>query len=107
MEKRTPHYPLARVKALVAQGAYHVTASALRAAAQDFALIESRQVAGEIQRLDGKSFYKSMTTRHDSKLWQDVYRPTVSGVPAYVKVQIVDEATVVISFKASQEHRDA
>jgi motility quorum-sensing regulator / GCU-specific mRNA interferase toxin len=40
-----------------------------------------------------------MTTIHDSRLWQDVYRPEIKGIEAYVKIQIVEEATVVISFK--------
>jgi len=53
--------------------------------------------------LDAVDFYKSMTTLHDSTRWQDVYRPVLNGVEAYVKVQILDDNTVVISFKAAEE----
>ena len=48
-------------------------------------------------------FYKSMTTIYDATLWQDVYRPKMGGIPAYVKVQIVDSTTVVISFKSLED----
>jgi len=51
-------------------------------------------------RLDVREFYKSMTTLHDPTLWQDVYHPKIEGMPAYVKIQIVDDTTVIISFKA-------
>ena len=44
-----------------------------------------------------------MTTLHDSRLWQDVYRPEVEGTPAYVKIQVVDDTTVVISFKELED----
>jgi hypothetical protein len=40
---------------------------------------------------------------HDSSLWQDVYHPKIGGTPAYLKIQIVDDATVVISFKALED----
>lgn len=55
-------------------------------------------------RLDGKDFYKAMTTLHDSRLWQDVYHPRIGDTLAYVKVQIVDDTTVVISFKNLEEN---
>jgi motility quorum-sensing regulator/GCU-specific mRNA interferase toxin len=103
MEKRKAHYPLATIKALVEQGAYRVTTTALRCAAHDFGLVDVAQVADCVIGLSGQEFYKSMTTIHDSSLWQDVYRPRIGGVAAYVKVQIVSETTVVISFKALEE----
>lgn len=99
MEKRKPHYALSRVKALIRQGAYRATQTALQCAVRDFGYIEASQLAQCVLALEIKDFYKSMTTYHDSTLWQDVYRPTIKGAPAYVKVQIVDDTTVVISFK--------
>ena len=53
--------------------------------------------------LGAGDFYKSMTTHHDRTLWQDVYRPLVEDERAYVKVQIVDDTTVVISFKLLED----
>ena len=53
-----------------------------------------------ILQLTPHDFYKSMTSYLDSKLWQDVYRPTFQGVDIYLKVQILlEEKVVVISFK--------
>ena len=46
-----------------------------------------------------KDFYKSMTTHHDSTLWQDVYHLRLQGGPAYVKLQITSGSTVVIPQK--------
>lgn len=44
-----------------------------------------------------------MTAAHDNTLWQDVYHGCVSGTPSYIKVQIVSETTVIISFKKLAE----
>lgn len=44
-----------------------------------------------------------MTSYYNSKLWQDVYRPTFREVDLYVKLQISpEERGVVISFKERQ-----
>jgi len=100
--KRKPHYPLSRIKALIRQGAYRITRTALRTAARDFGSIEPRETAECVLGLDTKDFCKSMTTHHDATIWQNVYRPTVRGASAYVKVQIVDDATIVISFRSPE-----
>lgn len=99
MEKRKPHYALARIKALIRQGDYRVTRTALACAARDFGYIEASQLAVCVLRLETKDFYKSMTTLHDATCWQDVYRPTIENAPAYLKIQIMDDTSVVISFK--------
>jgi len=75
----------------------------LNCATRDFGYIEPSQLAESVLRLKMKDFYKSITTVHDSTLWQDVYRPVVKGTPAYVKVQIADDNTVVISFKRLED----
>jgi len=103
MEKRSPHYALSQVKALIHEGAYRVTRTALQCATRDFGFVETSQLADCVLGLEGKDFYKSMTTLHDSKLWQDVYHPNIEGISAYVKLQIVDDTTVVISFKALED----
>ena len=103
MGKRRPHYALSRVKALIEQGAYRVSRTALQCAVRDFGYVEASQLADGVLGLTFKDFYKSMTTLHDSRLWQDVYRPELEETPAYVKIQIVDDTTVVISFKALEE----
>ncbi|MBP7583795.1 MAG: type II toxin-antitoxin system MqsR family toxin [Spirochaetes bacterium] len=98
MEKRKPHYPLSRVKALVSEGHYRITATARRSAYEDFLLIDEG-ILECVTGLDNASFYKSMTTLFDSALWQDVYHTAIGAKTAYVKLQILDEETVVISFK--------
>ena len=103
MEKRTPHYALSRVKALIRQGAYRVTRTALQSATRDFGYIEASQLAECVLELNAKDFYKSMTTHNDATLWQDVYHPMLEETPAYVKVQVVDDTTVVISFKVLED----
>ena len=99
MDKRKPHYDLSKVQHLIAQGKFVVTKTALRSAVNDFNLSEENELGGYVQRLSNKHFYKSMTTIADSRLWQDVYRMAVKGADAYIKVQILDDGTVIISFK--------
>ena len=80
-----------------------MTRTALRCATRDFGFVETSQLAECVLGLQVKDFYKSMTTFHDSTLWQDVYHPRIDGTPAYVKIQIVDDTTVVISFKTLED----
>lgn len=61
------------------------------------------QIAECILKLEAHEFYKSMTTLYDSRIWQDVYRSAVGDTGAYIKVQIFDGETVVISFKRLEE----
>lgn len=103
MEKRKPHYPRARIKALIREGGYRVTRTAMRCATNDFGFSEAAEIAEAILSLDNSDFFKSMTMLRDSAIWQDVYRPDVGRIPAYVKVQIVDLMTVVISFKSLED----
>lgn len=103
MEERKPHYTLSRVKMLIQEGSYRVTRTALQCATRNFGYIERSLLATRILELNAKDFYKSMTTLYDSTLWQDVYRPRFEGTAAYVKVQIMEDTTVVISFKKLEE----
>jgi motility quorum-sensing regulator/GCU-specific mRNA interferase toxin len=103
MEKRRPHYSLSRVKQLIQNGSYRVTRTALSRAVRDFGLFDATHVAGLVLKIEARQFYKSMTTLHDSSLWQDVYHGDVDGTAAYVKIQIVDETIIVISFKRLEE----
>jgi len=65
--------------------------------------VEASQLAECVLKPESADFYKSMTTLHDSALWQDVYHPGIGGMPAHVKPQIVDDTMVVISFKALED----
>lgn len=97
MEKRTPHHPLAAIKAAVAaRGLVAFTGSA-QAGILDMGLSFDQALLA-IAALDRRAFFKSMTTLADHTVWQDVYHaPTPHGV-AYVKFTLRGGA-VVISFK--------
>lgn len=103
MEKRTPHHALPKVQALIREGRYSVTATAIATARRDFGLVGEFRLADRVLALDRRDFHKSMTCSGDPKQWQDVYRPTVEGIAAYIKVQITEDETVIISFKALED----
>lgn len=100
MEKRTPHYRLAEVQAVVADPESRpFTVTALRGGlALGLTELEMRHVVLALSRLD---FYKSMTTYADSTYWQDVYHGmTQDDVPVYIKITCYgDSRPPVIQFK--------
>ena len=95
MEKRTPHYDLARVQAAVARlGAAAFTKSALDGG-RTMGLTSAEMVA-VIAALTRRHFYKSMTTHVDHRVWQDVYHaPTPVRKDAYIKITLRDAAPVI------------
>ena len=96
MEKRTPHYPLSGVQALIQEGRVCSTVSALAGgAALGFDFDGILEV---IKALTSVDFYKSMTTHSDHRVWQDVYRPTTPAGEVYVKLTVVAEV-LIVSFK--------
>lgn len=96
MEKGTPHYKLDRAKALILEKNFRFTVSAtMSVATMGFDLQEALEV---ILALDRKSFYKSMTTFADSKIWQDVYRPSTDRGDVYLKLTVENEC-LIVSFK--------
>ncbi|HOD16803.1 MAG TPA: type II toxin-antitoxin system MqsR family toxin [Spirochaetota bacterium] len=98
MDKFKAHYSLLRVKTLVKEGRYRITATAIKSAFEDFSLL-SEELAEWVLRLEASDLYKSMTSRFDTTLWQDVYHKKIITRIAYIKLQILDDETVIISFK--------
>ena len=100
MEKRKPTYDLAAIKAAIGSvETLSITSSALRdAVGLGF---DRAGVAKVIQSVERRMFYKSMTTRADHRVWQDVYHvPVENGPTLYVKFQAnVVTAFMVMSFK--------
>jgi motility quorum-sensing regulator/GCU-specific mRNA interferase toxin len=93
MEKRTPHCPLQRIRALVSISP--TTASLRDAQALGMEYPDMLDVINGLERRD---FYKSMTSYVDHRVWQDVYRPlTVKGY-VYLKLSVVDDV-LIVSFK--------
>ena len=96
MEKRSPHCPLARVKALIEAGKVRPTHTARTTAAVlgfDF-----KGMIAVVASLTMKDFYKSMTTHADHRIWQDVYRPRTSAGAIYLKLTVIEDV-LIVSFK--------
>ena len=95
MEKRRPHYDLARVQADVARlGAAAFTKAALDGGrAMGLTSAEMLTVVASMTR---RNFYKSMTTYADHRVWQDVYyAATPVRKEAYIKITLRDAAPVI------------
>ena len=96
MEKRIAHYSLESIKKLIHDKSYRITGSArIDYTALGFS---DDEVIDIVLSLLPKDLYKSMTTYHDNKIWQDVYSKYVSNINLYIKLQITQEA-IIISFK--------
>ena len=96
MEKLTPHYHLAIVKALIQAGQVRTTRSAREGAA---ALgLDFDQMIEVVVALSCVDFYKSMTTHADHRIWQDVYRLATPFGKIYLKLTVID-ALLIVSFK--------
>ncbi len=96
MEKRTPHCRLSVVKALIEAGEVRATFSALTGAA---ALgLDLNGMVGIVKALTPRDFRKSMTTRADHRIWQDVYHPTTEAGPVYLKLTVIGDV-LIVSFK--------
>jgi motility quorum-sensing regulator/GCU-specific mRNA interferase toxin len=97
MEKRKPTHSLAMIKlAASAQVALVTTTAVKTAAAIGFS---RRDVFHAISMIEGKHFYKSVTTFSDHKVWHDVYHVPVGKMVIYVKLLERDGDIWVMSFK--------
>jgi motility quorum-sensing regulator/GCU-specific mRNA interferase toxin len=95
MEKRTPHYDLARIQADVARlGAAAFTKTALDGGrTMGLTTAEMLEVIASLTR---RNFYKAMTTYVDHHIWQDVYSAeTPVRKEAYIKITLRDAAPVI------------
>lgn len=96
MEKLKPHHPLEEVRQAVAAGKVRMTYSAAQGA---FALgLLQDDVWDVLLRLTPRQFYKSMTTHHDHRVWQDVYHAERQGRALYIKFQETN-GYLLVSFK--------
>jgi motility quorum-sensing regulator/GCU-specific mRNA interferase toxin len=99
MEKRKPHYDLARIKAAFADAVSLNRTYSSRQGADELDMDDAAVVA-VIQGLNASDFDKSMTSIADHRVWQDVYRPRVSSRDLYVKFTLdAHQALLLISFK--------
>ena|SRR5215469_11113222 len=95
MEKRTPHYDLARIQADVARlGAAAFTKTALDGGRMMG--LTTAEMLTVIACLSRRHFYKSMTTHANHRVWQDVYfAATPIRKDAYIKITLRDTAPVI------------
>ena len=97
MEKGTAHYPLWRVRELIASRRVRLTRRAREGAtALGFDMAGLAQVVADLRSAD---FYKSMTSYADHTVWQDVYRPVTPYGGVYLKLTVIQDL-LVVSFKA-------
>ena len=98
MEKYTPSFNLDEIKnAFLDFRHLNLTRTAWRTVRE--LGFRRKEIVEVVQSLERKSFYKSMTSYKDYKIWQDVYRTEFDGIRLYVKFTINDEGYLVISFK--------
>ena len=99
MEKKKPHYALHAIQQVVAECRVNAfTATALVGAA--YLGLSHDEAVEMVLGLKQSAFYKSMTTRTDHQIWQDVYHATLkSSLVAYIKVTLRENGIVVIQFK--------
>lgn len=97
MEKRTPHYSLIEIQAqMTSVMAMNLTETA-RVGIHG-AGMEWEDALTVVCGLRRQEFYKSMTTHHDHRVWQDVYHAYWREKALYVKFQKAGDF-FVISFK--------
>ena len=98
MEKRRPHYGLEEVKEAVARlGVKAFTRSAIDGGREMG--LSSADMLAAVLNVERTMFYKSMTTRRDHRVWQDVYHVPTDAGTAYVKFTLRPDGAIVISFK--------
>jgi motility quorum-sensing regulator/GCU-specific mRNA interferase toxin len=99
MEKNTPHYDLAVIKAEVRRlGSRAFTRSSAESGdVLGFSIREMQEIVYELQN---RMLYKSMTSYDDHRVWQDVYHTHSQDLEIYIKVTYRPAGGApVISFK--------
>jgi len=99
MDKNTPHYDLAVIKADVRRLGWRAFTHSARRTGSDMelTLADMQEVVFMLQR---NMLYKSMTTYDNQRIWQDVYHINSHGLEIYINVSYhYDRRPPVISFK--------
>ncbi|MBJ2284323.1 type II toxin-antitoxin system MqsR family toxin [Pseudomonas sp. MF6755] len=102
MEKYTPHYDLAVIKADARRLGSRAFTRTAKESGEDLGFsIEDMQLV--IYELQNRMLYKSMTTYGDHRTWQDVYYTYAKNMEIYIKVTYrTNGRPPVISFKERQ-----
>ena len=106
MEKNTAHYSLELIKQLIEDGDYDIANSAFFSIYNELELDDEVAVEVVLSLIE-TDLYKSMVSKKMLGLWQDVYKKLYKKddgeiIPLYIKLQIRDDLSVIISFKEDQ-----
>jgi len=88
MEKNTPHYDLAVVKAEVARMGVHAFTNQALETGRSMGL-NYQNMQKVIYALERRMLYKSMTTYLDHRTWQDVYHAQLNDQEIYIKSDLL------------------
>ncbi len=99
MEKNTPHYRLTVVQTVVADPNSEPFTNLAKMGAIELG-VNDKQMRAIVLALTRRSFYKSMTSFADHKVWQDVYTGTTdTGIEVYIKITQLPGLPPIIQFK--------
>jgi len=104
-EKRKSHYLLSVFKKLFHNEATRSITKAAHEGAASAGYMTTDDMENVIDQLCSKHFYKSMTTHHNHKLWQDFYRYRKDdGTALYIKLQLSpdNEKAVLVQMKRDE-----
>lgn len=106
MEKRKPHYDLKTLKKLLSKETTRRVTETAQEGAALMGYPDEDAMLQVIQKLCSEHFYKSMTTKADSKIWQDVYKFKDEEKKLYIKLQICrpagEERAILVQFKKDE-----
>jgi len=100
-EKRKPTYLLKEIRELIKKNKIESPNISVSESANniDFSITEGYQ---EILNLENSNFYESATEPYNRKVWQDVYKKVIKGIPIYIKFKIFRGNFLLTSFKRDQ-----
>lgn len=100
-EKRKRTYPLQEIKSLIRENQTIAPGVDVRrdANGMGFSVHEAHQ---EILKLEQSHFYKSMTEYSNNKVWLDVYKKEIKGIPVYIKFKLFQDHFLLTSFKPDE-----
>jgi len=83
------------------EGKFAITKNAQKTAIENFGYGET-EIINEVLNLLNSDFFKSMTSHNNHLLWHDVYKKERNNYKLYIKIQISNSNTLVISFKGDE-----
>lgn len=96
--RHSPTYDLEEIQEKVRTGSYLLTTYAEKWATNHG--YDRSDIEGCVAAIEPDDFHKSMRSRNQPELWQDVYYPTYLDGEWYVKLQIVASGKPrIVSFK--------